>query len=519
MENEALRKDQSGSSLAASVNVECFVYERAYTCIHVRARARAHKHTRTHARTHAGTPTHTYIHIAASVKTVVKKRKKRKKEANQEANGVGEQTTQLPVLQLSCSSDVEADAKEDDVHVLSAAIDTFGKTGKRIDDHKGELKKHFTKLAAKEGPAGTKQASAEGSDRVRLEKGAAAAREGDVEESRSGHVQVQDAPAPSPVRSRLPLHQVTRSSKTKLHGSEGDTRNNFRRSSPCAGPLMASSGGAEETHDSGDDTLARFDKSHLGPQGRRTRGRVGAQSTGKTGAAEWVAVVAGAVISESEPREAQSRTASARELQMSGHGGGGGRSSSVPNSVLHVQNTFLRADQSQHELARPVRPNSSLVRRKSSEARAREETQGVTTTQGDGGGKLVTGRSMPRGSSARAMRDWPSAAGQGTDELLGSPLGFSTRRLLVCSAGNLTVSNGFPILAGWQTRKLGSCSWDEKSRDLRRGLRGPRKDASERKLLASVNCGNDAPPHPYNNTVTVHPCAVSGLVLMGSRLI
>ena len=146
MENEALRKDQSGSSLAASVNVECFVYERAYTCIHVRARARAHKHTRTHARTHARTPTHTYIHIAASVKTVVKKRKKRKKEANQEANGVGEQTTQLQVLQLSCSSDVEADAKEDDVHVLSAAIDTFGKAGKRIDDHKGELKNNFTKI-------------------------------------------------------------------------------------------------------------------------------------------------------------------------------------------------------------------------------------------------------------------------------------------------------------------------------------------------------------------------------------
>jgi hypothetical protein len=468
-----------------------------------------------HARTH--THTHTHMHIPASVKAVVKKRKKRKKEANQEANGVSEQTIQLPVLQLTCSSDVEADAKEDDVHVLSAAIDTFGKTGKRIDDHKGELKNNFTKVAAKEVPAGTKQASVEGRYRDRPEKGAAEAREGDVEESRSGHVQVEDAAAPSPVRLRLPLHQVTRSSKAKLHGSESDTRNNFRRSSPCAGPLRASSGGAEETHASGDDTLARFDKSHLGPQGRRRRGGVGAQSMGKSTklhltAAEWVAVVAGAVISDSEPREAQSRTASARELQMSGHGGGGGRSSSVPNSVLG-------ADQSQHELARPVRPNSSLVRLKSSEARAREQTQGVTTTQGDGGGKLVTGRSMPRGSSARAMRDWPSAAGQGTDELLGSPLGFSSRGLLVCSAGNLTVSNCFPILAGWQTRKLGSCSWDEKSRDLRRGLRGPRKDASERKLNASVNRGNDAPPHPYNNPVTVHPCAVSGLVLMGSRLI
>ena len=324
---------------------------------------------------------------------------------------------------------------------------------------------------------------------------------------------------------------------------------------------MASSGGTEETHDSGDDTLARFDKSHLGPQGRRRRGGVGAQSMGKgttlhLTAAEWVAVVAGASISESEPREAQSRTASARELQISGRGGGGGRSSSVPNNVLHVPTSFFGADQSQHELGRlvfsQVRPNSSLVRLKSSEARAKEETQGVTTTQGDGGWKLVTGRSMPRGSSARATRDWPSAAGPGTDEreLLGSPLVVRSRELqreaererekeasalrmaqleerlneefrglLACSAGNLTVSNGFPILAGWQRRKLGSCAWDEKFRDLRRGPRGPRKDAGERKLLASVSCGNDTPPHAYNNPVTVHPCAVSGLVLMGSKLI
>jgi hypothetical protein len=523
------------------------------------------------------------------VKAVVKKRKKRKKEASQEANAVGELTSQLPVVpQLTCSSDMEADAREDDVHrvhILSAAIDTFGKTGKRMDEHKGELNKRVTKLTAKDGPAVTQQASAEGRGRDRPEKCAAAAREGDVQVtnqvSKTGLGQGEDAPAPSPVRSRLPLHQVTRPSKAKLHGNEGDTRNIFRRSSPCAGPLMASSGGADETHDSGDDTLARFDKSHLGPQGRRRRGGVGAQSMGKSTklhltAAEWVAVSTAVVAgssSESEPREAQSRTASARELQMSGLGGGSSRSSSVPNSVLG-------ADQSHHELGRPVRrdapqvrPHSSLVRLKSSEARAREETQRVTTTQDntDGGAKLATGRSMLRGSSI-AMRDGPSAARPGKErDPLGSPLGLRngevqrsqllsscselqrealklqreaererekeanalrmvqleerlneefrfSRGLLVCSAGNLTVSNGFPIPAGWQTRKLGSCSRDEKSGDLRRGLRGPRKDASETKLLAFLTA---APPNPYNrdNPVTVHPCAGSGLVLMGSRLI
>jgi hypothetical protein len=96
--------------------------------------------------------------------------------------------------------------------------------------------------------------------------------------------------------------------------------------------------------------------------------------------------------------------------------------------------------------------------------------------------------------------------------------------LLVCSAGNLTVSTVFPIPTGWQTRKLGSCSWDEKSRCVE-SKRFRKQDTPLRTggnfdsspLLHSVRGSSvwserRTPPPPPLSTVTPLPGCYSTIV-------